>query len=329
MDLTLQFEKPAQRLALFGPAEKNLKLLRDALGVQLMVRDSALRITGNKQAVEQAVTVLEKLRKRLGKRDHIKPGEVQETIALAALDNSGRNAEGELRMVVYANGQLVQPKTDGQQHYVRAMLDNDLVFCRGPAGTGKTYLAVAMAVSLMKQGRIKRIVLVRPAVEAGEKLGFLPGDMQAKVNPYLRPLLDALHDMMDFEQIKRFMANDLIEVIPLAFMRGRTLNDAVVILDEAQNTTSSQMLMFLTRLGHGTKMIVTGDISQIDLDPPGESGMLDATRKLNGIKGIGFVGLIKTDIVRHRLVQNVVDAYARGVPAAKSATALADNTEQC
>jgi phosphate starvation-inducible PhoH-like protein len=191
------------------------------------------------------------------------------------------------------------------------MFTNDLTFCVGPAGTGKTYLAVACAASLLKRGQARRIVLARPAVEAGERLGFLPGDLQAKVNPYLRPLFDALHDMMDFEQVKRFMVNDVIEVIPLAFMRGRTLNDSVIILDEAQNTTAAQMLMFLTRLGHDSKMIVTGDASQVDLPDGTRSGLVDAIDKLRGIKGIGLVELEKSDIVRHRLVQNIVNAYER------------------
>jgi len=191
------------------------------------------------------------------------------------------------------------------------MRKRDLVFCTGPAGTGKTYLAVAFAVHMLKHHQAKRLILVRPAVEAGEKLGFLPGDMQAKVNPYLRPLFDALHDMMEYDQIRRFMVNDLIEVIPLAFMRGRTLNDSVIILDEAQNTTASQMLMFLTRMGHGAKMIVTGDDSQIDLPEDVPSGLLDAEKRLRGIKGLSVVRLDRQDIVRHRLVQNIVEAYAR------------------
>jgi len=211
---------------------------------------------------------------------------------------------------VYVAGELIKPKTPGQARYLREVKNNDLVFCTGPAGTGKTYLAVATAVHMLKHHQAKRLVLVRPAVEAGEKLGFLPGDMQAKVNPYLRPLFDALHDMMDFEQIRRFMVNDLIEVIPLAFMRGRTLNDSVVILDEAQNTTVSQMLMFLTRMGHGSKMIVTGDDSQVDLEENTRSGLIDAAQRLRGIKGLAIVRLDKVDIVRHRLVQNIVAAYA-------------------
>jgi phosphate starvation-inducible PhoH-like protein len=191
------------------------------------------------------------------------------------------------------------------------MLKNDVTFCIGPAGTGKTYLAVAVAVSMLKKKQIRRIVLARPAVEAGEKLGFLPGDIQAKVNPYLRPLFDALEDMMDFAQMKKFMELDIIEIIPLAFMRGRTLNDAAIICDEAQNTSSLQMLMVLTRLGLGSKMIITGDITQVDLEKGKTSGMVEAVAKLRRIKGIGYVELAQMDIVRHKLVQNIVRAYGK------------------
>jgi phosphate starvation-inducible PhoH-like protein len=189
------------------------------------------------------------------------------------------------------------------------MEEHDLCFCLGPAGTGKTYLAVAIALSMLKAGRIKRIILARPAVEAGEKLGYLPGDLQAKVNPYLRPLFDAMHDMMEFEQIKQFMVNDVIEVLPLAFMRGRTLNNSAIILDEAQNATPQQMLMFLTRLGHHSKMIVTGDDSQSDLDKSARSGLVDAVQRLRDIEGIAVVRLSRADIVRHRLVTRIVHAY--------------------
>jgi phosphate starvation-inducible PhoH-like protein len=207
-------------------------------------------------------------------------------------------------------GRQVRALTAGQKKYLLAIDKHDMTFCIGPAGTGKTYLAVAAAASMLRRGVIRKLVLVRPAVEAGEKLGFLPGDMQEKVNPFLRPLLDALHDMMDYEQIQRFMASDLIEICPLAFMRGRTLNDSIIILDEAQNTSRAQMLMFLTRLGQSSKMIITGDTSQIDLPDPRESGLIDAARKLMRIPGIAFVTLEKTDIVRHSLVQRIVEAYA-------------------
>ena len=207
----------------------------------------------------------------------------------------------------------IAPRGSGQRAYVEAVQNHDLTFCLGPAGTGKTYLAVAIAVSLLKHRKIKRIVLVRPAVEAGEKLGYLPGDMQAKVNPYLRPLFDAMHDMMPFEQVRRFMNDDVIEVVPLAFMRGRTLNNSAIILDEAQNSTIGQMLMFLTRLGHHSKMIVTGDDSQTDLEGSA-CGFTDAVDKLEGVNGIAVIRLGNEDIVRHALVQRVVEAYGRGEP---------------
>jgi phosphate starvation-inducible PhoH-like protein len=212
-------------------------------------------------------------------------------------------------MEVYLPGKRIRAKTPGQMDYVRAIHEVDLTFCLGPAGTGKTYLAVAAAVSMLKASQVRKLVLVRPAVEAGEKLGFLPGTMQDKVNPYLRPLLDALHDMMEFEHIERFMAHDLIEIVPLAFMRGRTLNDALIILDEAQNTTRAQMLMFLTRLGHGSKMVVTGDTSQIDLEDRRDSGLIDAAHRLKRVKGVAFCTLAGNDIVRHSLVQRIVEAY--------------------
>jgi phosphate starvation-inducible PhoH-like protein len=216
---------------------------------------------------------------------------------------------------VYSN-KVVEPSTQGQLKYIETMLNNDITFCTGPAGTGKTYLAVAVAVSMLKKRQIRRIVLARPAVEAGEKLGFLPGDIAAKVNPYLRPLFDAIEDMMDFAQMRKFMELDIIEIIPLAFMRGRTLNEAAIICDEAQNTSGLQMLMVLTRLGHGSKMIITGDITQIDLADNQRSGMVEAMEILGRIKGIGVVELSQQDIVRHRLVQDIVEAYKmrHGVP---------------
>jgi phosphate starvation-inducible PhoH-like protein len=205
-------------------------------------------------------------------------------------------------------------------------MNHDLVLCLGPAGTGKTYLAVAVAVHLLKRAQAKRIVLVRPAVEAGERLGFLPGDLQQKVNPYLRPLFDAMHDMMTFDQLKRFMVNDVIEVIPLAYMRGRTLNNAVIILDEAQNTTPQQMLMFLTRLGQHSKMIVTGDDSQVDLEPHQKSGLIDAVQRLGHCTGVSALRLNERDIVRHRLVQDIVARYAKDAPTGAQPVRRSENT---
>ena len=308
VNLSITLEQPDKKLALFGSADRHLRLIRDTFGVQLTSRDDEVRVSGERDQVSKAAAVLEVMQRKLRRQDWLSVEDVGEAIGKAVEERRERTAD---EIDVYSKGHAIKPKTEGQRRYVETMLNNDLTFCLGPAGTGKTYLAVAVAASMLKRGQARRIVLARPAVEAGERLGFLPGDLQAKVNPYLRPLFDALHDMMDFEQVKRFMVNDVIEVIPLAFMRGRTLNDSVIILDEAQNTTASQMLMFLTRLGHDSKMIVTGDTTQIDLPEETRSGLVDATEKLRGVKGIGLVELERGDIVRHRLVQNIVDAYER------------------
>lgn len=283
-------------------------MIREALGVSLVIRDEEIRLSGENDQVSKAAIVLDQLQRKLRRQDWLSTEDVGQAIKEAAKQTHERSAD---EIDVYAKGHSIQAKTPGQKAYIDAIFQNDLTFCTGPAGTGKTYLAVAAAASILKHGQAKRIVLARPAVEAGERLGFLPGDLQAKVNPYLRPLFDALHDMIDFEQVKRFMVNDVIEVIPLAFMRGRTLNESVIILDEAQNSTPAQMLMFLTRLGNESKMIVTGDTSQVDLPGGVRSGLADAVEKLKGIKGIGLVTLDRADIVRHRLVQNIVNAYER------------------
>ena len=313
MELTLTLEDASTRGALFGAGDCNLKLIRAALDVHISARDSLVKVVGSSSAVNQAAQIIRRLQSSLRQGRPVTKELVSNTIAVcaAAQDQGMDNLE---TIDVYASGTLIAPKTEGQRRYVTAMSTHDLTFCFGPAGTGKTYLAVAVAVSLLKKGALKRIILVRPAVEAGEKLGYLPGDMQAKVNPYLRPIFDAMHDMMSFDQLKRFMQNDVVEVVPLAFMRGRTLNNAAVILDEAQNTTALQMLMFLTRLGHHSKMIVTGDDSQVDLEP-GQSGLLDAGQRLRDVKGIAFVRLHATDIVRHTLVQKIGSAYDRNRPA--------------
>lgn len=305
MELTIRLDDNCSRAVLFGASDCHLRRIRQVLGVQISARDSAIKLSGQGRAVSRAATVIEKMQQRLRSGGQLTDRHVAEAISEVVREARPEAAE---RIEVYSNA-VVVPRTEGQRRYVQAIERHDLVFCLGPAGTGKTYLAVAMAVAMLKADRIKRIVLVRPAVEAGEKLGYLPGDMQAKVNPYLRPLFDAMHDMMSFEQIRRFMQNDIIEVIPLAFMRGRTLNNAAVILDEAQNTTIGQMLMFLTRLGHDSKMIVTGDDSQVDLEPGQRSGLIDAVGRLGGIAGIATIRLRDRDIVRHRLVQNIVNAY--------------------
>lgn len=307
MDVTIQLNSTDNQLELFGPADEYLRLLRQSLGVQITARQDKLIVTGKEKDVEKAVDVIDKMQKQLLK---LRTLSAEDVAAFIRQHDTG-GIEGGGTLSVYSGKKIIEPSTQGQLKYIETMLSNDLTFCIGPAGTGKTYLAVAVAASMLKKRQIRRIVLARPAVEAGEKLGFLPGDLQAKVNPYLRPLFDALEDMMDFVQMKKFMELDIIEIIPLAFMRGRTLNEAIIICDEAQNTSALQMLMVLTRLGHGSKMIITGDITQVDLEPGQKSGMVEAIEILRRIEGIGYVELAQKDIVRHRLVQKIVQAYKK------------------
>ena len=305
MEVTIQLLSK-NRLELFGPADEHLRMVRARCGVNITARDESVIISGQEQAVEKASQVVEMMQKYLMKFGKLNANDV---IGLVSKVELCVEPDEDFGVSVYSPKRLIKPFTRGQRRYLEAMLNFDLTFCTGPAGTGKTYLAVAAAVSMLKKKQIRKIVLARPAVEAGEKLGFLPGDLQAKVNPYLRPLFDSLEDMMDFSQMRKLMEMDIIEVIPLAFMRGRTLNDAAIICDEAQNTSPTQMLMFLTRMGRGSKMIITGDITQIDLDKSAKSGMLDAMETLAGTNGISLIGLDDTDIVRHNLVQNIVQAY--------------------
>ncbi|MEM7806633.1 MAG: PhoH family protein [Planctomycetota bacterium] len=311
MHLSIPLDHPEKSLALAGPADAHLKRLRELFDVSITLRNGDLKLSGPSESVARAARVVERMQELLRRKEHLSSDDGGLAITDVREDEH-RRANDSDAVEVFSRGSRIKAKTDGQRAYLRAIFDHDLTFCTGPAGTGKTYLAVAAAAAMLKRHAVKRIVLARPAVEAGERLGFLPGDMAAKVNPYLRPLLDALGDMMDLEQVKRFMVNDVIEVIPLAFMRGRTFNDCVVILDEAQNTTVGQMLMFLTRLGNDSKMIVTGDPRQSDLDDGTPSGLGDALHRLRGVDGIAHVKLDKVDIVRHRLVQNIVDAYERG-----------------
>jgi len=306
LEITIQLTPEQSRVELFGPADSHLRLLRKSFDVKITARNTNLTITGKESGVKRTADIIRRMQKHL-----VKNGPLTSTDVAGFLDRQDLPSAEQhgTTISVYSGKKVIKPLTKGQLKYVKTMLKNDLTFCTGPAGTGKTYLAVAIAVSMLKKKQIRRIVLARPAVEAGEKLGFLPGDIQAKVNPYLRPLFDALEDMMNFEQMKKLMELDVIEIIPLAFMRGRTLNEAAVICDEAQNTLPLQMLMVLTRLGNGSKMIITGDITQIDLDPGQKSGMVEAIEILGRIKGIGHVELTRRDIVRHRLVQNIVRAY--------------------
>jgi len=295
-----------QAAVLFGRHDSNLRRIRDRLGIEIVARNETITFIGPAQRVQQAKAVIEQLQEILSIHGTIHQDELKSV--LAAVQRTGA-VSPEDAIEVLARGRYVRAWTGGQRRYVRAIMNHDLVFCTGPAGTGKTYLAVAMAVNFLKQGRVSKIVLARPAVEAGERLGFLPGDMQAKVHPYLRPMYDALHDMVDFGQLRRRMEEDMIEVIPLAYMRGRTLNDSFIILDEAQNTTPLQMKMFLTRMGLNSKIIVNGDTSQTDLDAGTVSGLIDALHVLKKLPNVAFVKLGKVDIVRHKLVRDVVEAY--------------------
>jgi phosphate starvation-inducible PhoH-like protein len=314
----------SDRVGVLGEGERNLKLLREALGVDVTSRDGVVLVRGERGPVTVAQRVLGRLGAAARQSRPMNRREVlgcitdeASTVAESGEDVVSEEGPGEAwdgRLDVYVRGRQIKGKTPNQEAYIHAIRDHDLVFAIGPAGTGKTYLAVAVAVHLLKTGRASKLFLVRPAVEAGEKLGFLPGDLEAKVNPYLRPLFDALHDMMEYGTIRRFMDSDVVEICPLAFMRGRTLNNAVIILDEAQNTTRAQMKMFLTRMGHGSKLIVTGDATQVDLPDPENSGLIDAVRRLSRTPGVAFVHLEKADVVRHPLVQSVIEAYEQEGP---------------
>lgn len=293
-------------LVVFGPRDQHLHRIRSALGVGVAARDDAIQIEGDEAAVQRAAEVFEGLDQVARRSGVVTEADVDRL--LNARTPGGGTAAAEPIEVQRPGGHVI-PRSTGQAAYVRAIRDHDVVFCEGPAGCGKTFLAVAMAVSALRSEQVTKIVLVRPAVEAGESLGFLPGDLQAKINPYLRPLLDALREMMDFDLLKKLTEQDVIEMIPLAYMRGRTLNNAFIILDEAQNTTAAQMKMFLTRLGVGSKMVISGDTTQIDLPPNRRSGLIDAMHRLEGVTGCRKISLGGADIVRHPLVQRIVEAY--------------------
>ena len=313
--VTLTLNDRAEAVQLFGQRDQFLRLIRDALGVRIIARGDTIQIDGEPALVDQAERVFAQLRQMLQRQQALTAENVRTVLSLAQRGENGLGVPAPVTST--ANNRAVRPRTDGQARYVEAVKDNDVVFAIGPAGTGKTYLAVGMAVNMLRQGAVKRIVLVRPAVEAGEKLGYLPGDLVAKINPYLRPLFDGLSDMMEPDQIQRYMGSDIIEVAPLAFMRGRTLNHSVIILDEGQNTTIAQMKMFLTRMGNGSKIIVTGDITQIDLPQNMRSGLIDAIRRFDNIERIGIIRLTEHDIVRHPLVQRIVKAYEDDKPRRK------------
>lgn len=299
-----------EALKLFGHHEENLRHLRDMMGVETFTRSTEVLLRGEMEKVVLAESLLQQLLFFIRQGSNIGSKEIVYAIRMT-LSGELDNLASLFGETVYATfrGKQIRPKTLGQKQYIDAIKADDIVFGIGPAGTGKTYLAMAMAVAALREKKVQRLILCRPAVEAGERLGFLPGDLQDKVDPYLRPLYDALYDMIGIENFQRYLEKRVIEVAPLAYMRGRTLDDAFIILDEAQNTTSEQMKMFLTRMGFGSKAVITGDITQIDLPHGHKSGLLEAREVLANEEGIGFVTLTDRDVVRHHLVQKVILAY--------------------
>ena len=312
IEQVLQIEKIEQVLILFGNADQNAKIIEEHFGVHLVCRGTEVKITGESEAVSKAQRTVDTLLAMIAKDGTLSEQNVRYVITLVEQGSEQSMVQmNNSCIAVTVKGKPVKPKTLGQKKYTDAIQNNTITFGIGPAGTGKTYLAVAMAVRAFRDEQVSRIILTRPAVEAGEKLGFLPGDLQDKVDPYLRPLYDAMFDMMGPENFQRNMEKGCIEVAPLAYMRGRTLDDSFIILDEAQNTTPEQMKMFLTRLGFNSKAIVTGDVTQIDLPNAGRSGLIEAVKVLKNIDDIAIMRLTEKDVVRHKLVQNIITAYER------------------
>ena len=314
---TLTIEDRDEAVILFGPRDQHLRTLRDTLAVKVVYRNGELKIEGTAEAVEQTERALQQFR-QVARRE----GQLDAKAVTGILDViRGGTTRGSGAVVGTEGGRSLRTRTDGQARYVQALQNHDVVLCVGPAGSGKTYLAVAWAVSLLRTTQVRKIVLVRPAVEAGERLGFLPGDLIAKISPYLRPLYDALADMMEPDTVKKHMEAEVIEILPLAYMRGRTLSHACIILDEGQNATAEQMKMFLTRMGTNSKVIVTGDMTQTDLPRTVKSGMADAVHRLRDVEGLAIVYLDQSDIVRNPLVTRIVKAYEDDSPRGRKPTA--------
>ncbi len=307
----ITFEDQQECLQLLGEKDHTLKLLRDSFAVTLVARGNEIILSGEPIEVSHASQVIERLRGHLkkGHEGYVTPVAVQRVISEAKGEKQEEEGPARETILLSSRKKPIHARSDNQQKYVDAIKAKDVVFGIGPAGTGKTYLAMAMAVAALREGQVERLILTRPAVEAGEKLGFLPGDLQEKIDPYLRPLYDALYDMVEYEKLQRLFHQRTVEVAPLAYMRGRTLSNAFIILDEAQNTSPEQMKMFLTRMGTGSKMVVTGDITQIDLPFGKSSGLIEVQRILGKVKGIEFVTFSPADVVRHQLVQNILEAY--------------------
>ena len=324
-DRIVNVERMEDLISVFGSLDENIRYMEEAFGVHILNRGTELRITGDEEAVDQAGQTMEGLLSLAARGETIDEQKVRYLITLVQSGNGDQVAQMAQDVVcITAKGKPIKAKTIGQQRYMKAIAKNTITIGVGPAGTGKTYLAVAAAVAAFRERTVNRIILTRPAVEAGERLGFLPGDLQNKVDPYLRPLYDALYDMLGPETYQKYVERGSIEVAPLAYMRGRTLDDSFIILDEAQNTTPEQMKMFLTRLGFGSKIVITGDITQIDLPDDKVSGLKDAIRVLEGVGDIAICPLTSADVVRHALVQKIINAYERadqrraeGKPSAK------------
>lgn len=294
---------------LFGNFDENVKLIEDALSIDVILREGNIVLMGEEENVDSALKLMNELHQAVANGKTLDKQNISYSLSLLLEGSEEKIKELEGTIVITQKGKSIQPKTLGQKEYIKLIQNNDITFGIGPAGTGKTYLAVAMAVKAFKKDEVSRIILTRPAVEAGESLRFLPGDLKDKVDPYLRPLYDALFDMIGPDKFNKYLERGTIEVAPLAFMRGRTLDNAFIILDEAQNTTPEQMKMFLTRLGFGSKAVVTGDITQTDLPDKKKSGLVQATRILKDIPGIGSITLSDRDVVRHELVQRIIRAY--------------------
>jgi phosphate starvation-inducible protein PhoH and related proteins len=309
--LKLSFDDTHVARSLFGPREENIKYLRKFFDIRTSVRGNHLTLVGRKKDVETSSKVIHELAEIVKKGHSISSSDIDQAVRYMAQADKGMDELYKDQIYIPTTRKVITPKTGNQKLYVEAIRNHDIVIGIGPAGTGKTYLAMAMALSAYFRKEVSRIILTRPAVEAGEKLGFLPGTMYEKVNPYLRPLYDALYDMVDIERASRLIEKGALEIAPLAFMRGRTLNDAFVILDEAQNTASEQMKMFLTRLGFSSRTVVTGDITQIDLPDKRSSGLVEVQTILKGIRGIKFIYFTERDVVRHPLVQKIIKAYER------------------
>ena len=308
----LSVERVEDLIAVFGSFDENTKRIEEALDVKIINRGTDLKVTGDEENVDKAIRTLEGLLALSAKGETIDEQRVRYLITLVQEGNDDSIAQMAKDVVcITAKGKPIKAKTVGQQKYMKAIAKNTITIGVGPAGTGKTYLAVAAAVAAFRERTVNRIILTRPAVEAGERLGFLPGDLQNKVDPYLRPLYDALYDMLGAETFQKYQERGSIEVAPLAYMRGRTLDDSFIILDEAQNTTKEQMKMFLTRLGFGSKIVITGDVTQIDLPDDKTSGLKDAIRVLDGVKDIAICRLTSADVVRHALVQEIINAYEK------------------